>query len=271
MTTDDGTPATDAEPRTTPVGPPAAGGRLADDVVWAARAPIDRAFARPNHRPSIPVIDKSRTGIAAPADYAPAVIEGDGPAAASARSALGALHAVWKEVGDAARNPNVPAPELARVGQAAVERALRRADTASETIAREVKAAEQALEAKIAPKIEGGIASEIRQHWAQRLSGRGEKLGELLAVVRQDVRTSGAILCAPAYLSGLSAEQLEMVRVQAIEAHAPAEGAKLQGARRVAEVVERASRRLIEELGPRLKRWSGGAAPLAKLEGLGRE
>ena len=258
------------------MGPPAEGGRLenparADDVVWATRAPIDRAFSRPNARPSIPVIDKSRAGIAAPADYDPGVVEGDSAVAASARSALGGLHAVWKEVGDVARNPSVPAPELARVAQGAVERALRRADKASETIGREVKEAERALEAKIAPKVEGVIATEIRQHWAQRLSGRGDKLGELLAAVRQDVRTSGAILSAPAYLSGLSAEQFETVRAQAIEGHAQEEGAKLKGARRMGELVERASRRLIDELGPRINRWSGGVSPLAKLEGLGRE
>ena len=134
--------------------------------------------------------------------------------------------------------------------------------------------AEQAIESKIAPPIDAGLAAEIRGHWARRLDNPGANAGrleELIAAVKVDVRASAAVLGAPAYLAGLSAGQVGMVRSVAVETFAPEEGARLKRARRVQELVARAGRRLTEEMAPRLRQWSGHSNPLAALSALGKD
>lgn len=243
-------------------------------------APIDRAYrasARSNQRPSPKTpIDASRANIKPPLDFQPGAVRGEGPAAMRARAVLEILHQTWTEVGEAAGKMNVDLPELARVAQGAVERALRGADKARESIAREVELASRAVDAKIAPAVPDVVQSEIRSHWAQRVGGqragasRKEAFGELLEAVRGDSRTSSAILSGPAYLSGLDAERFDTVRASAVEAHAKEEAARLQEARQAGELVARASKRLLDELGWRIGRWTS-TNPLARLEVVGRE
>jgi hypothetical protein len=246
----------------------------AEAIANAVRSPLDRAHlnARGSHKPTYPVVDRSRVGIAAPADYDPGNVKGEDPAATSARAALGILHKTWAVVGEVAGDRSIPAADLARTATAAIERALRQADRAVETIALQVAHAEKQLQSKIAPEIDGTLASEIRA-WSRDLNPRDRvgKLPEILAAVKTDVRAASALLSAPPFISSLADDQVAAVRQTAISTHARAEGEKLKQAQRAADLVARASRRLLDEMAPRLRQWSGPTSPLERLEQLGKD
>ena len=134
-----------------------------------------------------------------------------------------------------------------------------------ERITAQVRHLEGEITTAIQPRIEPGLAAEVRAYWRERGWTNG-----LPEAVRGDVRTASAILSAPSYLSGLDDKQRDVIRQAAVQAHAPAQQAALEEAGRALDKVVRASGRMIEIVAPRIRDWSQPeSANLTALEALG--
>lgn len=203
--------------------------------------------------------------IEVPIDYDPRVIVGEGPSAQTARSAMTALHGAWVSIRDAAADSNVELPRLAKAAQSAMERALTKADTAVGCITSQVGNLEGEIVKLTQPRVDPMLAAEVRAYWRERGWTSG-----LHEAVRSDVRTASAVLSAPPYLSGLDNKQYDLIRQAAVLAHAPAQHARLDEARRALDKVVRASGRMIEIVVPRIRDWSEPeSSKLTALEALG--
>lgn len=189
--------------------------------------------------------------ITVPIDHHPSAVRGEGPSANVARAAMTAIHTAWGHISRAAEDQSVDLPRLARATQGAMERALSEADKASAAIGKMVASLESQIVAATQPKVDPALAGEIRGYWRTVGWEKG-----LIPAVQADARTASAILSAPAYLSGLNAERLELARQAATKAHAEEQSAALEEARRAQERVERAATRMIEVVVPRIRQWT---------------
>jgi len=189
--------------------------------------------------------------IEVPIDYDPRVIVGEGPSAQTARGAMTALHGAWTTIRDAAADPTIELPRLAKAAQSAMERALTNADEALGRITAQVTHLEGEIVKLTQPRVDPTLAAEVRAFWRERGWANGMR-----EAVCGDVRTASAILSAPPYLSGLDAKQRGVIRQAAVQAHAPAQQAALDEALRALEKVVSASGRMIEIVTPRIRDWS---------------
>lgn len=236
-------------------------------------SPIDEVLARTgagSARPQHVMRDDRRQVPQAPPDYNPGIVNGDSASATAARTALKLVHDSWRHIRDAAADPKVSLADLSIAAQRAVEKALTNVDKARATIGRDVATIEQRIAAKIAPDIAPQLAAEIRSYWRERAAS-GTVLAEVAQAISSDARTASALLTGPAYLSGMSADQLGTLREAAIAGLAPDEGRQLAEARAAFDVVARAGARMLDQLGPKLRQWAmPQSASLAGLRELGR-
>ena len=221
--------------------------------------PIDEALARGDRSgapdPAARALRDARK-VDAPVDHNPGTITGETPAAHAARNAMSELWTVWQSIQTAAADSAVGLPDLARLGQRALERGLAACDRATDTITRQCEAMEREITEAVQPPVEPALASDIRRYWRDRLGGKADRLGELHTAVKADTRTSSAVLGAPAYLSGLGEEQAGVVHISAVQAHAPGTAADLEEARRALERVQSASTRATDILAPKIRLWA---------------
>ena len=176
-------------------------------------------------------------------------VRGTGPSAETARAATKALHETWTLIREAASNPEVDLRELTRVGDAALQRGLKSADGAAQRIRQQIGHIEGQIKDATQPTMTPQLAAELRA-----LVREDPKRAATLA--KDDARFAGAILSAPAALSGLSKQQFDQVREVAVLAHAPEQTAQHREAELALRAVERAGGRAMTDLTAKLNEWT---------------
>lgn len=199
---------------------------------------------------------RERTVPSAPLDFH---IRGEGVAATTARDALTALLGTWGTVGDLARNPETDLKTLASKGQAALDRNLKVADRAAATVRSVIAATDKTIKEKTEPVMSEQIATEMRA------LVRSDP-NRAFDLARSDARFAGAILKAPAALSGLTQQQFDQVRDLAEQTHAAEDTAARREARAALGVLEAAGSRAVATLGTRLADWRTKAPNLGALD-----
>ncbi|NVE95894.1 hypothetical protein [Altererythrobacter lutimaris] len=186
-------------------------------------------------------------------------VRGDGPSADAARTATEAIHQTWTLIRDAARDPEVDLKELTRVGDAALKKGLKAADSAAERIRAQIGHIDGQIKERTQPTMTPQMATEIRA-----MVREDPKRAATLA--RSDPRMAGAILSGPAALCGLDARQYEQVREAAVLAHASEQAAQRKEAELALSAVERAGTRALADLTKKLGEWDEAKpAQIAKL------
>lgn len=244
-----------------------------DDAI-AAR---NLAKRNPHPDPQRSANAKLRSVPAMPLDLTPGAVLGDGPSAKEARTALSGLEQAWNLIREAASSDDVKVADLAKHGQKALETGLAKVDRAEAAVTAQVAAISSSIDAIIMPPQSDEFAGEIRTYWRhQNTDIRNGKqhvksLSSLIEAVKQDKRTVSAILSAPAYLSGLSDDNMAVLRDQAVSTWAPDQQAKLNEAKASLSRVQKARDRAISFLAPKIRTWaepeSTALANLAKMAG----
>ncbi len=220
------------------------------------RSPIDRAIAsrnRPGRSPHPePGMMTDTRRVEMPIDHSPDNIKDDGQSARLAKDAMTSIWNAWGAIKTAAEDPGTNLATLGNLSQRALERGLASADRAIASIEGQIAGIEKQITAAVQPHVSDTLAAEIRSHW-QRAAADPKSLQDLMSAVRIDPRTSSAVLGAPPYLSGL--KDHEMVRQNAVLAHAPEQQASLDEARKALTKVTAARDRSMQSLGPRIASW----------------
>ncbi len=187
-----------------------------------------------------------------PPDHHPAVIKGESPGAGLGRGALTSLYDAYGRINDTAGKVQDKA-RLASAAQPFAERAVQQAGRAIKTMQQQVAHLDREIATALRPAVEPSLAAQIRAHWA----GTGAKAlpGLRKAIEAGDAATVGAVLNAPAYLSGLSEENQGLLRAMAAEKFAPEKVAQRAETADALARVERATTHFMETMAGRLREW----------------
>mgnify|MGYP006275346115 CR=1 FL=1 len=153
--------------------------------------------------------------------------------------------------------------EFAAAADATLQRATQALDRRGESLGRHKAALEERVAAALKPKQAAHVQQEIRAYVRslpddQRLDFLGK------AASAGDRDTIGAVLEAPTYLSGLSAESSETIRAKAAQALAGTDYAQAQAVQSALDAVNRAGGRLVTKVGELEKYRNGTAARVGK-------
>ena len=105
----------------------------------------------------------------------------------------------------------------------------------------------------ISPPVDPTLAGQIRDYWANNSSKALPGLRK--AIEEGDTATMSAVLHTPAYLSGLSDENQEILRVIATKRYAPDKTAQRAEAADALQRVERATNFFMETVANSLRDW----------------
>ena len=233
-----------------------AAARRDKQIAEAVKAPIDRAFAKSNTRPhQHPKPDPSRH-FRAPPDYDPRTVEGDSPAAKEARACLTVVHNGWSAAAKAAADQASDPQALAAAVTKVVERATERAVSGGRRLDAQISHFREKVEELVKPRIDAGMANAIRAHWREKDGDLTALRAAILSPLDGGAQTMSAVLSGPAYLSGLSQENQQVLYTAAAENYAPKEYASLLEARDLSARVEKAAERFSTEMQKRLPGWA---------------
>ncbi len=140
----------------------------------------------------------------------------------------------------AAANPTwTEAQQLVQVddfAQAQVKRITGRLDSAAANLQNVVTSIEQELTAPVENSAGGLVSTEIRAH--VKAMKDEERFGFVrAAILSDDKRTATAILGAPSYLSGLTAEMQEVLTRMFHEQHQPVQAKRLKAAKGALDLI----------------------------------
>ncbi len=235
-------------------------------VKQAVMAPIDKAQqAKPIHRRG-PVKIDTRMTLGLAVDYHPDTIPVNKASGASnfARSALDVFYTAWATIRSTAADDRVPLADLSAAADKVYNRMNNTLGQASTKIEGCVKHAVEEVDKVIMQRLEPSLQQEIRAH-LNNLPNRGARM----EACRSDVRCAAALLTAPACISGMKPDDIELIRGMASEIHAPEQHAALQTALRCQDKVVKAHGKLLREMGPRIEAWRAPSSQnLAKLNSL---
>ena len=207
-----------------------------------------------------------------PPDLHPGTIRGETPGANTARGGVEAVYEALSKVNEVAAEIRDKG-RLATVAADLCERTIRRAEAARDTVRKQQAEFERRIQQTIqTPPKNQNLASEIRGHWAERSAAKGKDGGNLKAfqslldLAGEDATSTAAILTAPPYLSGLTADQFQTLRQRAAERMCPDDVAALEQARDGETKLNRALDYLTENMAERINAWKDDDH--ARLEGL---
>lgn len=186
-----------------------------------------------------------------PPDHHPDTLRGDSPATQTGREALTHLYDAYGKINDAARVVRDKG-RLASRAQPFAESAIRRADATLGRLRTMRDRLGNAIEAAITPVQVPNERSDIRAYW------RAQKtpLGGLSKVIASgDMATISAVLSGPAYLSGLTDEQQELLRQQAARVVAPDQTSQLSDTEAAIQRVERALSHFTDTIAVNIRAW----------------
>ena len=201
-----------------------------------------------------------------PPDHHPTVIQGDSPGAVTGRGALTAIYDAIGKINDTAARVQDKG-RLASAAQPFAERAVQHAGRAMVTLKKQVEHLDSQIATAIKPQVESNLAGQIRDYWAN--SGSKALPGLREAIEDGDAATMSAVLHTPAYLSGLSDKDQEILRVTATKRYAPDKAVQRAEAADALERVERATNFFMETIAGNLRKWWDDDAKIIQ-EGLQR-
>lgn len=208
-------------------------------------------------------VDTNPGGVALRLDITPSehpsMIQGDGPGAHTAKAAMGGMylaHGAIIDLGKAVKDKT-------QIGQAAIphcEAAISKAGAAQEMLTAQIVT----LGKEIATAIKGNptpAASEIRAYWAKQKTPIG-KLGMMFHDASKHPDTVAAILGGPAYLSGLTPDNMAMLRDQAAKALVAEKHAMIAETRTALGILDKAVESFTEKTTAMLNKWQSKDAAI---------
>ncbi len=201
-----------------------------------------------------------------PPDHHPTVIQGDSPGAVTGRGALTAIYDAIGKINDTAARVKDKG-RLASAAQPFAERAVQSVGRAMETLKKQVEHLDSQIDTAISPPVDPTLAGQIRTYWAN--SGSKALPGLRKAIEEGDAATISAVLHTPAYLSGLSDENQELLRQIATKRYAPDKTVQRAEAADALQRVERATNFFMETIAGNLRKWRDDDAKIIQ-EGLQR-
>jgi len=188
-----------------------------------------------------------------PPDHHPDLIRGESPGAALGRETLTRLYDAYGKINDVAKQVTDKG-RLAAAAQPFAERAVHTAGANINRLRQQVEHLDAEIGRALAPPVEPQLASQIRAHWAQQGSEKITGLGR--AIKEGDITTTAAVLCAPAYLSGLTADNQAMLRMMAAQRFAPEQVQARAEAADALERADRATRHFMTKMAASIREWS---------------
>ena len=200
-----------------------------------------------------------------PPDHHPTVIQGDSHGAITGRGALTAIYDAIGKINDTAARVKDKG-RLASAAQPFAERAVQAVGRAMETLKKQVEHLDSQIATAISPPVEPNLAGQIRDYWANS----GSSLPGLRKAIEDgDAATMSAVLHTPAYLSGLSDKNQEILRVTATKRYAPDKAVQRAEAADALQRVERTTNFFMETIAGNLRKWRDDDAKIIQ-EGLQR-
>ena len=135
-----------------------------------------------------------------------------------------------------------------------------------ETLKKQVEHLDSQIDTAISPPVEPNLAGQIRDYWANS----GSSLPGLRKAIEDgDAATMSAVLHTPAYLSGISDDNQEILRVVATKRYAPDKTVQRAEAADGLQRVERTTNFFMETIAGNLRKWRDDDAKIIQ-EGLQR-
>jgi hypothetical protein len=190
--------------------------------------------------------------LSVPLDHHPGTIRGESPGASLGRAALSTLYDGAAAINTTAERVQDKA-RLASAAQPYAERALASAGRALATMRAQVGHLDREIASALRPTVDPTLAGQIRSHWARQ--GAGALPGLRAAIDQGDLATIGAVLGAPAYLSGLSPESMALLRDIAARRLAPAQVSARAETADALSRVERATSHFASSTAEKIREW----------------
>ncbi len=225
-----------------------------------ATPPVDT----PTNRPARD-INRPKERLDVVPDHDPLVVRGefigrDADLLASARAPLASARALRVAVNELIDGTDNKA-ELARAASARMHAVTKQFDASHAALVRQ----RDSLERDIATVLSGqpdSHAAAICHHWASRDS----RFPDLIKLCGDgDLRTVAAVLAAPSYLSGLTADQHRQLRDQARVKFAPAQTGLSQDLGRAINLTETVGARLVKDVGGLIHAWGRADRDAARI------
>lgn len=191
-----------------------------------------------------------------PSDAHPATLAGNGPSADTGRAALASLYGALGTLLDA--EPKVPVeaqPELVGPARDLATRTIKSAAKAIDTLTGQQDHYQKQITAALTPKVSDVVQSEIRAHFKSR--GK-DAFTEIMGLLRAGNPAALPVLSGPAFLSGLTDEQLGVLRTHAETSFAPDATAGRAEAEAALAKVKKETERFTATAGEKLKKWDRG-------------
>ena len=154
-----------------------------------------------------------------PVSHHPDTIRGDGPGATLAKGAMKTIYEAHGKINTVAAQVQ-DKPRLATAVTPVAESAIRGAGRTITLLTAQIEHLDKAIADTLKRPVEAGLAGQIRQHWANQ----SNRLSGLQSAIKDgDAATISAVLHAPHYLSGLTADQQGIIRTLAAARFAPKE------------------------------------------------
>ncbi len=191
----------------------------------------------------------------------PSIIQGSGPGATAAKAAMGKMyesHGALIDLGKSVKDKT----QIPGAATGPMEKAVSTAGEAQELLTSQIVT----LAGEIATEIKGNptpAAAEIRAYWNGKGSKRILELGQIFTEGK-DRDTMAAILSGPAYLSGLTPDNMLMLRDQAAQSLCPEKRELLAETRTALGILDKAVETFTSKTTALLNRWASKDAKIIR-------
>lgn len=189
----------------------------------------------------------------------PSMVVGDGSGAKSAREAMGEMylaHGALLDLGKTVEDKSQIAPHAVPV----MERAVARTATAQDAMTAQIVALDQDLDQVVRGRVTAA-ATEIRAHWANQKTPLND-LGKIFINPAKNADTVAAIVAGPSYLSGLSDDNLAMLKDKAAQVLAPEKHALIAETRLALSILDKAATAFADNTTAMLRKWQSKDATI---------